>query len=144
MTSGASPPARPEAMQALTLGLTLLSFALGEARMEFPKSWGPPPMIMTMDYVPLAGGYGHGSSSLSMWIYEKIQEDISEGRPQFPPAFGAPPMAQTRDLRVLPFGYGHGSGTLVTWLEKKAKEVSHESPEEFAPMEAVLQKRATW
>ena len=128
------------AMRVLGLMLTL---ALGaKAFPEFPRSWGSPPEIMTMDYVPLAGGYGHGSSSLSMWIYENIQQDISQGRPQFPPAFGPPPKAQTRDLRVLPFGYGFGSGTMVTWLQKNAKEMFEEAPEEFDAMERVLRKRA--
>mmetsp|Transcript_144794 Transcript_144794/g.204874 ORF Transcript_144794/g.204874 Transcript_144794/m.204874 type:complete len:138 (+) Transcript_144794:60-473(+) len=123
--------------------LLLVLIAWGaEALPEFPESWGSPPMIMTMDYVPLAGGYGHGSSSLSMWIYGKIQEDLAQGRPQYPPAFGPPPKMQTRDLRVLPFGYGHGSGTMVTWLEKRAKEVFQESAREFEPMEQVLLKRA--
>ncbi|CAE7873929.1 wdr75 [Symbiodinium necroappetens] len=131
----------PVSMKAMRSLLLLLAWGV-EALPEFPESWGSPPMVMTMDYVPLAGGYGHGSSSLSMWIYGKIQEDILKGRPQFPPAFGPPPKAQTRDLRVLPFGYGHGSGTMVTWLEKRAKEVFQESPHEFEPMEQVLLKRA--
>ena len=126
-------------MQALLLALSL-AFTAG-ALPEFPKSWGPPPRAMTMDYVPLAGGYGHGGSSLSLWIYGKIQEDLAQGPPQFPPAFGPPPKAQTKDLRALPFGYGRGSGTLVTWLEKRAQEVFQESSEEFAPMEKILQAR---
>ncbi|CAE7713257.1 wdr75 [Symbiodinium pilosum] len=125
------------------LSLLMFSLILGvESFPEFPKSWGSPPRMMTMDYVPLAGGYGHGSSSLSSWIYGKIQEDISTGQPQFPPAFGPPPEAQTRDLRVLPFGYGHGSGTLVAWLEKNAKEVFRENPQDFDSWETVLRKRA--
>ena len=111
----------------------LLSFALlmPAAALKFPPSWGPPPEIMTMDYVPLAGGYGHGSSSLSSWIYKHIQDDLKKGKPQFPPEFGDVPKAQTRDLRLLPFGYGQGSGTLALWLRKRAKEVYNESPEEF-------------
>ena len=129
-------------MQALSLLLSLALAVAARALPEFPKSWGPPPRIMTMDYVPLAGGYGHGGSSLSMWIYGKIQEDLAQGRPQFPPAFGPPPEAQTRDLRMLPFGYGRGSSTMMAWLEKNAKEVFQESPEEFQAMEKVLQKRA--
>eukprot|EP00490_Sorites_sp_Unknown_P002394 CAMPEP_0114697888 /NCGR_PEP_ID=MMETSP0191-20121206/74259_1 /TAXON_ID=126664 /ORGANISM="Sorites sp." /LENGTH=101 /DNA_ID=CAMNT_0001997483 /DNA_START=143 /DNA_END=448 /DNA_ORIENTATION=- len=82
---------------------------------------------MTMDYVPLAGG----SSSLSSWIYQRMQEDLKKGKPQFPPEFGDVPKVQTRDLRLLPFGYGQGSGTLAMWLRKRAKEVYDESPEEF-------------
>ena len=109
---------------------------------EFPGSWGSPPAIQTMDYVPLAGGYGHGSGSLSRWIYQHIQEDLKAGRPQFPPAFGEVPKMQTRDLRILPFGYGQGSGTVAVWLAKRAKEVYGASPEEFAPMQKLLGKQA--
>lgn len=109
---------------------------------QFPASWGSPPEIMTMDYVPLAGGYGHGSSALSNWIYEHIQEDLKAGKPQFPPAFGEVPKMQTRDLRILPFGYGRGSGTVAMWLRKKAKEVYNESPDEFESMDKFLRKRA--
>lgn len=108
---------------------------------EFPASWGAPPEIMTMDYVPLAGGYGHGASSLSQWIYGKMQDDLKKGKPQFPPGFGEVPKAQTRDLRQLPFGYGSGSGTLAKWLEKKAQEVYQESAEEFDGATRVLQKQ---
>eukprot|EP00438_Fugacium_kawagutii_P005411 Skav219487 [mRNA] locus=scaffold2719:242796:243209:+ [translate_table: standard] len=120
----------------------LWSFALlvpaAAALPKFPPSWGPPPEIMTMDYVPLAGGYGHGSSSLSSWIYQHMQEDLKKGKRQFPPEFGEVPKAQTRDLRLLPFGYGQGSGTLALWLRKRAKEVYNESPEEFEDGSRIL------
>mmetsp|Transcript_19959 Transcript_19959/g.59775 ORF Transcript_19959/g.59775 Transcript_19959/m.59775 type:complete len:140 (-) Transcript_19959:41-460(-) len=99
---------------------------------QFPSHWGAPPDIMTMDYVPLAGGYGHGSSSLSHWISEKIETDKAQGGLRFPPAFGEPPLRQSRDLRELPFGYGSGSGTLQKWLEEKALEVYEEKPQEYA------------
>lgn len=117
------------------------SFALllpAAAMPKFPPSWGPPPEIMTMDYVPLAGGYGHGSSSLSSWIYQHMQEDLKKGHRQFPPEFGEVPKAQTRDLRLLPFGYGQGSGTLALWLRKRAKEVYNESPEEYEDGSRIL------
>lgn len=100
-------------------------------RPEFPPSWGSPPEIMTADYGPLAGGYGHGSSSLSAWIKHHIQKDFESGHRHYPPAFGKPPMMQTRDLRELPFGYGHGSSTLARWLAEKAREVYNEDAHEF-------------
>lgn len=102
------------------------------AKREFPASWGSPPPIATMDYEPLAGGYGHGSSTVSKWIQHNIQADIEHrGRVQYPPAFGEPPRMQTRDLRELPFGYGHGSSTVARWLMEKASEVYNEDPHEF-------------
>ena len=110
--------------------LMVLMPAMALPSKQFPASWGSPPAIMTMDYVPLAGGYGHGSSSLSHWIYQHIQEDLKAGKPQFPPAYGEVPLAQTRDLRLLPFGYGRGSGTLAMWLRKRAKEATEGGGEE--------------
>lgn len=102
------------------------------AKMEFPASWGHEPLVGTMDYVPLAGGYGHGSSTLSKWIQHNIQADLEQrGRVQYPPAFGEPPKMQTRDLRELPFGYGHGSSTIARWLMEKASEVYNEDAHEF-------------
>merc|ERR1712014_176292 len=41
----------------------------------FPKHWGEPPRIQTRDLVPLPGGYGQGSSTLSRWIKEKMGAD---------------------------------------------------------------------
>lgn len=108
------------------------------AKMEFPASWGFPPMAGTMDYVPLAGGYGHGSSTLSKWIQHNIQADKEQrGRVQYPPAFGEPPRMQTRDIKELPFGYGHGSGTIARWLMEKASEVYNEDAREFMGHAAV-------
>eukprot|EP00931_Biecheleriopsis_adriatica_P062051 TRINITY_DN37355_c0_g1_i1.p1 TRINITY_DN37355_c0_g1~~TRINITY_DN37355_c0_g1_i1.p1 ORF type:complete len:156 (-),score=22.62 TRINITY_DN37355_c0_g1_i1:69-536(-) len=109
---------------------------------KFPASWGEPPAIQTMDFGPLAGGYGHGPSSLSRWIFDNINKDISARNPQYPPEFGEPPKAQTRDFRVLPFGYGMGSGTLAKWLEKKAKEVYDESPDEYKDVERPMMRHA--
>mmetsp|Transcript_89813 Transcript_89813/g.159736 ORF Transcript_89813/g.159736 Transcript_89813/m.159736 type:complete len:139 (+) Transcript_89813:76-492(+) len=111
--------------------LALAAAAHAGSEKEFPPSWGTPPEIQTMDYAPLAGGYGHGSSSLSRWIQTNIDKDLAAGKPQYPPAFGEPPRAQTRDYRPLPFGYGSGSGTIAKWLAKRAQEVYSESPKEF-------------
>jgi len=99
--------------------------------LEFPKSWGEPPEVRTEDYVPLAGGYGHGSSTLSKWILGNIQKDVSARNVQYPPAFGHQPLMQTRDYTTLPFGYGHGSGTILKWLSEKAKEIYKEDASEF-------------
>eukprot|EP00434_Breviolum_minutum_P017629 symbB.v1.2.015560.t1/scaffold1166.1/size134334/11 len=137
----AIPPAMADNTKPAMWSIIALLLLPAAALPEFPASWGAPPEIMTMDYVPLAGGYGHGSSSLSQWIYGKMQDDLKKGKPQFPPGFGEVPKAQTRDLRQLPFGYGSGSGTLAKWLEKKAQEVYQESAEEFDGATRVLQKQ---
>ena len=42
---------------------------------EFPKRWGDPPEIQTMDYVELPPPYGHGSSTLRNWIEENLRRD---------------------------------------------------------------------
>jgi hypothetical protein len=42
---------------------------------EFPKRWGDPPDIQTMDYVELPPPYGHGSSTLRSWIEENLRRD---------------------------------------------------------------------
>ena len=41
----------------------------------FPAHWGPPPKIQTMDYRPLPGGYGNGSSTLAKWIEQNLEKD---------------------------------------------------------------------
>ena len=114
---------------------------------RFPSRWGPPPAIQTMDYRPLPGGYGFGSSTLASWIEAKMAEDASanadgEGASEAAapppaarrrrrggvvvadsPAHWAPePAAQTRDYRELPGGYGFGSGTLARWIAEKMAE----------------------
>ena len=45
----------------------------------FPGHWGPPPRIQTMDYRPLPGGYGFGSSTLAAWIRRNMEQDVVEG-----------------------------------------------------------------
>ena len=104
----------------------------------YPKSWGEPPMMGTMDYRALPGGYGHGSSTLASWISDKMESErkSANGQVSFPPAFGEPPRMQTRDFRPLPFGYGHGSGTIAQWLTTKAQEVYGETVEEYDAMYA--------
>merc|ERR1719473_1331596 len=102
----------------------------------FPESWDEPPMIRTMDYRPLPGGYGHGSSTLSAWILEQMAKEREKtGHVTYPPAFGEPPRMQTRDLRPLPFGYGMGSSTLATWLSRQAENLNSETVEEYANLE---------
>merc|ERR1719473_833700 len=102
----------------------------------FPESWGSPPQMGTMDYRPLPGGYGHGSSTLSAWILEQMaKERTKTGSVSFPPAFGEAPRMQTRDMRPLPFGYGVGSSTIATWLSRQAQAVYGETVEEYSSMQ---------
>lgn len=44
---------------------------------RFPAHWGPPPAIQTMDYGPLPGGYGMGSSTLANWIRRNMEADAA-------------------------------------------------------------------
>ena len=46
-----------------------------KGEIEFPKRWGDPPEIQTMDYVELPPPYGHGSSTLRNWIEENLRRD---------------------------------------------------------------------
>ena len=55
--------------------VALLVAVVAGQQPEFPESWGQPPMIQTMDYRALPGGYGHGSSTLASWILKKMAED---------------------------------------------------------------------
>lgn len=55
--------------------VALLVAVVSAQRQEFPESWGEPPMMQTMDYRPLPGGYGHGSSTLSAWILEQMAKE---------------------------------------------------------------------
>ncbi|MEZ5277931.1 MAG: DUF5060 domain-containing protein [Opitutaceae bacterium] len=45
----------------------------------WPDHWGQPPPIQTMDYVPLPGGYGFGSSTLAHWIQGHLDADQDRG-----------------------------------------------------------------
>ena len=57
----------------------LLSMATGAPpRREYPESWGSPPEMQTSDYRPLPGGYGHGSSTLAMWIDEQMAKEMAK------------------------------------------------------------------
>ncbi len=47
------------------------------AAMKFPAHWGQPPQIQTMDYRPLPGGYGNGSSTLANWIQQNLDKDAA-------------------------------------------------------------------
>ena len=46
-----------------------------QQQIEFPKRWGDPPEIQTMDYVELPPPYGHGSSTLRSWIEGHLRRD---------------------------------------------------------------------
>ncbi|MFT4718508.1 MAG: hypothetical protein ACI9IL_000842, partial [Rickettsiales bacterium] len=41
----------------------------------YPKHWGEPPEIQTMDYVQFPLDYGYGSSTKKNWIAENITKD---------------------------------------------------------------------
>lgn len=103
--------------------------------MEFPPPWGQPPDIQTMDYRPLPGGYGHGSSTMFHWIEEHMQGDAAAGELRFPPAWGEPPRRQTKDLVPLAFNYGKGSSTLDHWIVKHAQASGYSADEiaSFSP-----------
>jgi hypothetical protein len=58
----------------VVLGLSGCFLMAGVAK-EFPAHWGKPPAIQTRDYVPLPGGYGHGSSTLARWIATNLEKD---------------------------------------------------------------------
>jgi len=119
----------------MKLVLLALFGLVGASSTQFPESWGEQPMMQTMDYRPLPGGYGHGSSTLSAWILEQMAKEREKtGRVSYPPAFGEPPRMETRDLRPLPFGYGMGSSTISRWLTEKAQAVYSESVEEYSNM----------
>ncbi len=52
-------------------------------RKPFPAHWGEPPRIQTMDFGPLPGGYGYGSSTLARWIEANLKKDQA-ARPRLP------------------------------------------------------------
>jgi len=111
-------------MRAAIILFLLASIGLAaEIKKPFPRHWGPPPRIQTMDIVPLPGGYGMGSSTLANWIKRNMERDqrhkdsVPKLKP-FPPHWGPPPRIQTRDYRPLPGGYGMGSSTLARWIQQ--------------------------
>ena len=69
------------------LALVLSLFvAVDAAPPVYPESWGEPPMIQTMDYRALPGGYGHGSSTLAAWILEQMAKEREKtGKGASPP-----------------------------------------------------------
>ena len=67
---GQLPPAFPEVAKA-------------PAEKSFPAHWGEPPQIQTMDYVPLPGGYGHGSSTMARWIQANLDKDAAAAERAF-------------------------------------------------------------
>lgn len=48
----------------------------------YPKHWGEPPMIQTMDLRSLPAGYGEGSSTKYNWIVSHMKEDLATKHPQ--------------------------------------------------------------
>ncbi len=54
------------------------------AKKPYPDHWGDPPAIQTRDYVPLPGGYGHGSSTLKSWIQENLDRDAAQAQAALP------------------------------------------------------------
>jgi hypothetical protein len=47
---------------------------------KFPAHWGKPPEAQTMDYIPLPGGYGHGSSTMARWIQGNLNQGCHRQR----------------------------------------------------------------
>ena len=45
---------------------------------SFPEHWGEAPQIQTMDYRPLPGGYGFGSSTMFAWIQKNLDADAAQ------------------------------------------------------------------
>mmetsp|Transcript_51198 Transcript_51198/g.101699 ORF Transcript_51198/g.101699 Transcript_51198/m.101699 type:complete len:244 (-) Transcript_51198:141-872(-) len=121
------------------LAMAILGVEQGAAEHpRFPVSWGQPPrkevLGRVQDNVPLAGGYGFGSSALSAWILRNIERDQKARDVHFPPAFGKPPPERwcldcgpglLPRLGKLPFGYGYGYSAEAKsrWLIEKAREV---------------------
>lgn len=102
------------------------------ARKAFPRHWGSPPQIQTQDYIPLPGGYGHGSSTLAKWIQRNLDRDkrtppVNMPKP-FPAHWGPQPRIQSRDYRPLPGGYGKGSSTLARWIQAHLNRDAQAAP----------------
>lgn len=72
------------AVPAMTLSsLAAEPRAAGDVKKPFPAHWGEPPKVQTRDYVPLAGGYGYGSSTLSKWVTMNMEKDrLAANRPK--------------------------------------------------------------
>jgi hypothetical protein len=119
-----NPPIRPSRLPLFTLLLALgISNLPGAPNKPFPRHWGAPPQIQTMDHIPLPDGYGMGSSTLANWIKRNQERDARMPNEvpklkQYPAHWGEPPRIQTRDLRPLPGGYGRGSSTLARWIQQ--------------------------
>jgi hypothetical protein len=77
-------------LAALVMGLTALADDL-----VFPAHWGQPPEMQTMDYRPLPGGYGHGSSTMANWIQQNLDKDAAQTRDS-PTKPAGPPLVQPR------------------------------------------------
>jgi hypothetical protein len=76
----------------LFFGVSLaLTVTVRAQNKSFPAHWGPPPKIQTMDFVPLPGGYGNGSSTLAKWIERNLEKDRqgTGGGGQSPAIFAA-------------------------------------------------------
>lgn len=95
----------------------------------FPQVWNSPPKFETDDYVPLPEPFGHGSSTMKMWIQRHLRADaankeqtvkhnLSPNGHKYPALWEAPPKRQTKDLRELPCNFGRGSSTLRDWIRK--------------------------
>ncbi len=111
---------------------------------RFPKHWGAPPQIQTMDFVELPEPYGKGSSTLKNWILENQKKDAAKPKSRFPKHWGDPPKIQTRDLVPLPGNYGRGSSTLKNWiLENQKKDAGKKAnlPNKVASLPDLQQPR---
>jgi hypothetical protein len=74
---------------------------------SYPLHWGQPPMMQTMDYRPLPGGFGMGSSSMASWIQTNLDTDgttktsIEDVPRSTPSAFSVLPKGQSTSLSSL-------------------------------------------
>ncbi|MEM0895675.1 MAG: DUF5060 domain-containing protein [Verrucomicrobiota bacterium] len=87
LTKTAPPASRPEGLgpkPKVKSGTLPKAFpvAKGSEEKKFPAHWGSPPDIQTRDYVPLPGGYGHGSSTLKHWIQGNLAKDAKKRKSQ--------------------------------------------------------------
>mmetsp|Transcript_37938 Transcript_37938/g.45740 ORF Transcript_37938/g.45740 Transcript_37938/m.45740 type:complete len:254 (+) Transcript_37938:168-929(+) len=133
---------------------------------KYPEHWGKPPEIQTMDYRPLPGGYGEGSSTLAGWIQKHLNEDEKHPRmsgaelglvanqdtlqlvepeeedSRFPAHWGQPPRVQSKDRRPLPGNYGVGTSTLAAWIRRnmvKDENEGHNQSQAEEPQNALEQ-----
>eukprot|EP00816_Leptocylindrus_hargravesii_P005649 CAMPEP_0196802578 /NCGR_PEP_ID=MMETSP1362-20130617/2169_1 /TAXON_ID=163516 /ORGANISM="Leptocylindrus danicus, Strain CCMP1856" /LENGTH=147 /DNA_ID=CAMNT_0042173913 /DNA_START=65 /DNA_END=508 /DNA_ORIENTATION=- len=74
--------ARSTRLISLLLFVFFVPNVVSTANKAYPKHWGEPPMIQTMDLRSLPAGYGEGSSTKYNWIVSHMKEDLATKHPQ--------------------------------------------------------------